>query len=281
MIIMKDWEKVIGIILVVLIIIVLLKFLIEYKSSLNNIDVDCAGQVALSASLTELTKNRASPPIDCPTRVLHIDKNTENPNLKIATHMKKCWDQWQYGDRVLFKQKEGVFCHLCSYIDFEDVQLDNFGNYLSTKVPGKDYSWSTYFQPHSVVDWQDNIINKQLDYDFDTSQDYGVIFVYMKGANKINETFYKLSQSNQAYAEGFVIGGAVGAGVLYMTVCGVLSGGLCLAVVGGGALVTGIATGYFSNYFADELPETAGLIRVIPLTRDEINKTGCLFTPVD
>ena len=126
--------------------------------------------------------------LKCPPSYEKISNTDDNIVKKeIANMMADCF--WKFGgdDKLELFGEDGTYCALCNYIEFKgsakNKQISDFRKFLATEpVPIKyDYniSYAHYFlgRPLSADEYNDMLTGQT---EIDTSNDYGVMFLYSK-----------------------------------------------------------------------------------------------------
>lgn len=278
-------EKPVGIILVMIFGILLLLFIIylsvyKFTSATEEAawKTSCAESVRAHALFGLREGITKKPAITCPIRDVTIDADLDSSRgqlqakKEIAETMKDCWDVFGRGKYDLFTE-EKVFCSVCSVIRFneKDKELSGLASFLlSENVPGQRVTYSDYltnietsqarrligsFSPEQHQQFEGGRLS--------TSNDYGVIFVYAKGDDKISELGRHLTAQTTAGQVGAVISIGVGAGVLIF-----VSG-----PVGWGLAAVGVAASEAITYFfsEDNRPEWMAMLLLREYTREALS----------
>ena len=147
--------------------------------------MDCYSSVAAHA----MDKNVD---INCPREDITIPtKEAIKPML--ADAMYRCWHDFHKGRKDLMIIS-GRYCSVCSFIEFKEKTkepITDFNEYLNkTFIPGKDMTYSQYLEGYAkgklAADVPIPLYTKYKTLlDIDTTKDYGVIFFYAKGDDKI------------------------------------------------------------------------------------------------
>jgi hypothetical protein len=228
--------------------------------------------------------------IRCPTQRIIIEKDLrkeqeqKDAKRKIAESMASCWRTFGEGKLNLF-QDEGLFCVVCSVIEFKNPKTPNlpgFVDYFYTeKMLKSEETYSEYIVGYKKGDmFQAQQVYSVQEDTMDTSKPYAIMFYYPKGQDYIR----KFSETIGASYEGLLIGGGaitLGLGIikvgaaLSMTIIGKPVG---LVVVATGLVVVGVSTaiGWFTTEEADEW---AAFTYILPYERDKA-LANCTFLPV-
>jgi hypothetical protein len=189
----------------------------------------------------------------------------------LAEEMRVCWKEWLKGEEEMFEEDNGIFCHVCSIVDFKhkNKQIEDFRKYLSiTNIPDGSQKYQQYLSaymsmdvsefrskygvseltieqiqdkaegvPVRTLESDEEIPDQFSDVPIDTSKEYATIFLYVKGMDNIEKTlkfFDRVSQHEQVYVVG---GGSiiVGVGILGALKAGGASAAV-LTVTGVGAV---------------------------------------------
>ena len=293
-------------ILVIIALIILLLVVLQAKKLLFDKPfhkAECASQVLASSQLTRLGKGEIAAPITCPTKDEPVPAKASDEEIKarLASDMKECWDTWGRGQYLLFDQ-DGVYCHICSHVTFEDKTktIQGFNQYLvDTTVPGHEITYIDYFNPnyeseqfagtalkidkskYANVRDADAFSNSGVAVwggTFVTSKDYGVLFYYARGEEQINLVITELSKDTidktAGGAKGLVIGGVVGVGAATIA-CGVFTLGTCWVVAGAAGAIAGTTGLLIGVFTADNPPQYAPFVLVRELDETAIKQLDC------
>lgn len=224
--------------------------------------------------------------VDCPTNIVEVKDSSQLVRKeKIAKEMKRCWDIWQKGKPELFKEKEGTFCHVCSFITFKekDKTIGGFTEYLATvNPPLETVSYADYFAGYSTPKSQEYLTEhpvtaetKTLDV-LNTNNDYGVIFVYAKGSEALSRFYTNTLDKSRT---GFFLAGA-GTGVAggFLLIAAASGVGLPVAVVGGAAIavVGGVKLAY-DSIFTTTKAEWASGVFIIEYNTTNLQDLECEY----
>ncbi len=265
-----------------IIIIILLATLITLWTFYNklfkqvgNTDKEICKSSVYAHFLTKVKgKNIFNTKIDCKTQLINIEKkDNEKSKYIISNAMYDCWDQFGEGKLNLFED-ENIYCFVCHHIDFKDKNLiiDDFPEFLATRrIPKGKKTYLQYLTGYKTENSQilgikdfENIPKERID--TSKSNDYAVVFTYIKGKEKIEKFFDQTKK----------IGGGTVAGVGgVLIITGVVSTGVGAVIIGGGVLAL------LSGYFGEADLEWASFIVLRPYNEDMIvNELGCEYAPI-
>ncbi|MEM4259654.1 MAG: hypothetical protein QXG00_00300 [Candidatus Woesearchaeota archaeon] len=224
--------------------------------------------------------------INCPTNIVKINDNSQlNIKSKIANEMRRCWNIWLEGKPEMFKEKDGTFCHVCSFITFKEKNktIEGFTEYLANvNMPNKKITFSDYFAGYStpqsqryLADHPITVEAKKLD-TLNTNNDYGVIFVYAKGSESLSRFYTNtLDKSRLGFFLAGTGAGVVGGFLLLAVASGV---GLPVAVIGGAAVVviSGIKLAYDAIFETTDAEWASGLF-IVEYNTQNIKDLGCEY----
>jgi hypothetical protein len=280
--------------IITLIVIVGIFLVIRSTAKKTIDDAPCAAQILGHSVAVKLTKDLAAPTINCPSRRIAKEVQSEEEGKKlVADQMLQCWDQWGKGKLKLFGEKPLIYCHICSTATVQGVpELGNFGKYLDETPATPTQTYSQYLRGEKSGTFFDKATFPALSEGgalapLRTEKPIAVIFFYAKGQYKIDELRNKLLQPEVAGTSGAVTGAAAAAGSLYaigtvLTATGVGSPfGVVSYVVGG---VIGAGAGSASVLAqATSLRADASVMTVVvarPLDEQDIGRLGCDYAPV-
>jgi hypothetical protein len=235
--------------------------------------------------LTQLSRDFITP-IECPTHMVTIkDKTPAKVKYKLANEMRRCWNIWLEGKQELFKEKEGTFCHVCSYITFTDKtkKITGFAEYLnSMNVPGKEISYADYLNGYTSSYYEQYLKDNPVAQErsalatIDTSKDYGVIFAYAKGGDNAEIFINDILDSGRLKfatggAGGVALGGAVVLGAIFAPISVP-----AIVVIGGVVAVVGGAVVTYEALFSDVDPEWVSGVYFVEYDAQAIQDLGCV-----
>jgi hypothetical protein len=236
-----------------------------------NSDIECASQVQINSAISSTTKEIKSPDIICPTKFITVEETDENAvKKKLADQMLKCWNTWGKGEKMLFGEKEGVYCHVCSMIEVQGVdKVSGFGDYLDNTVAKDGWTYSALLQGRKKGTYfKDDAFKSQASQDIDTTRPMATVFFYAKGKKWYEELRNKVVGQPAAGA----VGGAVAAGVIASST-GV---GLPVGVLMVG---TGSAVGLTASVWGRADSSYMTLVVLRPLTKEDIATLKCDYAP--
>ncbi|MBT7928745.1 hypothetical protein HN682_02340, partial [Candidatus Peregrinibacteria bacterium] len=244
----------------------------------------CEASIKIHTDLIKLGVPARHNEIDCPAKMIEI--NEKNAQFELAESMRKCWNQYGKGNLNMFNG-EGIFCSICNVITVDEpVVVENFVEYLaSAYVPGKrtkylaDMADVQTDKAYALEGYEEAILRDSAleDFTITKQQPYGVIFVQVKGYDKLGK--YVRTATN-------VLGGAavVGTGLLIMkgsTTLNIIPGFGTLAswigyTVGGVLVAGGTVTTIVAEYFNVLNFERYSEVVLRPYTEKTLNETiGC------
>ena len=247
----------------------------------------------------------------CPTRDTKIkedldtEKGKEKAFEQIALDMARCWKNYGKGKLPLFEQ-EGVFCGICSWIEFtdKDKKVPGFSDYLvNTDMPLKALQYEGIKGGISFADYLANYEHPQFkkrynkpDKYYNTTQvaqkddtiltsgdtpQYAVTFLYFRGEDWWDE-FLKMGGATRAggsIAVGHFGAAGTGMALLLLGIPGIGWAGFGITVIGMG--IVGVAATIWSYVSADS-PAQAALVTFRPYDREMFESLHCeeLISPL-
>ncbi len=238
-----------------------------------------------------------SAPIKCPTNLINIEKDVKEEETKdiIAEEIYDCWDKFGEGKLELF-EGNNVYCSICSHIDFENKELviNNFGEYLATRlIPRIDTTQDVTLERPTYIEYLTayktkgyNFI-KQREYgtidddsiDTSNNNEYSVLFVYVKGREKMKNFLYQSKQ--------------FGKGSLYMTTGNVLiSQGVSVSktivgiplgfvMIGSGSFITKRGVKEIKRGLVGIDYDWGAFVLLRPYSKQMIQELGCSYAPAE
>ncbi len=212
---------------------------------------------------------KSKPPIKCPILDVMISdelgnkEGQEKAKKRIAEVMKECWgDIYNNGKYELF-EGEKIFCGACAIIKFDDENqhIGHFTEYLAeTNVPGRQISYLDYFAGYETAQFREFVNDpkvydkgaRRLEEELDSNKEYGVVFVYARGEEKIAEFAQALGTQTVPFAFGLGVaeGGVIATGVIILLGSNPV-GWVSTGIIGTGALVVGFVRGAI-EYFKEK-----------------------------
>ncbi|MBS3113253.1 hypothetical protein J4418_04175 [Candidatus Woesearchaeota archaeon] len=277
-----------GSILIIIIAFIIISFQFNLFDILKSASTDnaCKSSVVLN-SVAKLSGNEFMDEIKCPTRDIKIsDEKKVFPT--VANELYNCWDNFGKGKLDLFKKEKGMYCVICSRIEFTDLEGKKPGlfSYLyKTKLLNQD---KTYYDALFDVNFDtitdaavEELIQTHINKNdnLDLSKPLGIMFLYDKtdiNIGKGESTFWGATT-------GFLAG--VGTNAYLVSIGGVSFLGFTVVptlVLGSGAIITGASLGTYIGYlFGHESSSEwrAGVV-TMPLEQANIDKLGCVNLPV-
>jgi len=286
-----------GTIVKIVLFLLLLSFtgIFLFKSNAFATDViedDCWRQVeakAFSLIFFDEKENEAS--ILCPTKYKTVEAGMTDEEIKdmIAEDTLSCWTDWGRGEKNLFKEEEGIFCHECYHYTFEDKgrRIANMENYLIDKTKNGE-SYLALLSPYRTEDITgiEEEVKRSLPATFptvDTSKDWSLIFKYVKGKDKIIGELQKedaiqgvgvgvgvMSAGIAAYSVGTAVAATESIGII--AVCNLFGGPIgCAVIAGGVASISGVV---IYAYGEDEL-DVFAVTRPVVFDEEGLRNYGC------
>ncbi len=272
--------------LAAVILILWLSFGTDFGSKLeaSMINNKCKADVYAHA-LAKIGRARFSQEFDCPTEEIFV--TTKEPLIikrTVAKAMHNCWETFGYGELDLFED-DGVFCHLCSTIEFEHEQeVQGMLKYLYN---AKGRAGKTYAESMSPVLSRAGVTLDSLGKPLaegdvlDTSQTYTVAFVYARGFG-LDKLLAHYTTKGLSYGVGgtmIVIGlKMTGAGAASaLTGVGTLPG---LVGIAGGVITTigGAAVIAWEEVFGGQEHDRAAYLQLIPFESEALEGLQCKST---
>jgi hypothetical protein len=183
-------KKIVVIIVVVVTLIILIGLLKPILEILFMSVDDAACQQSIRTHMLAASIGGDPPPIECPTNYKTVDEDDpEKINKIFAEEMRKCWNTWGKGEKVIFANEPGyenknmIYCHVCSVLEFENsgIVVEGFADYLKENMaPGTSMSYYTYLKPKAG---EGAIVDDPLAIDprpFNTNNKYAIIFSEQK-----------------------------------------------------------------------------------------------------
>lgn len=221
-------EVLIGIIITVIVAAVIFLFIRGWTWK-GMIDREACHQSVLMRSMPSVIGEsmKASIPLKCKTEDILINFDDEELiKQRIANAMYDCW--WMLGEGNLDFFSEGFWkgkasigfgksaCVVCSTIKFNDniknkISSVDVNDYLqNTKIYGKDVTYLEYFADQKDAKLE---IGAKVA-DIDTSKEYAVFYMGIKGGDIIEVIKKDASQTGQILAGSFFLAGPQATGKL-------------------------------------------------------------------
>lgn len=233
-------------------------------------DVSCITQIKTHRTIASITNEYTLTGITCPTKHIALaDPSQERAKQVVADEMVRCARMWERGNATLFKDDEGVFCHICSMIEISpEMEIEGFPQYL---VENDHIDFLTGVRKGHYFDdqeFRDHALDRM-----ETGDSLAVIFYYWKG-----QTFMERMAKNTF---GDPVFGLVAGTLVLGTAAAALpvTGAVGALVTATGAAAGGSIGGIASLLVRPE-SSTAAAVHVRPLTTDAIDEIGCVYAPV-
>ncbi|MGM5487853.1 MAG: hypothetical protein ACQESG_02800 [Nanobdellota archaeon] len=263
----------------VLVLVVLMAFIgkLFHDQDQDNKDKMCRSSVR-TMELLHIKGAQLDPQeLKCPTKEVEITAKRESDIKKaIAEEMVTCWDNFHQGTPELF-EKPQVYCSVCAILDFkQETKIKDFSTYLG-KTKYNEVTYMDYLMNYETSNAgtyiQDSEVQKIDDKVIDTSNDYSIIFVYVKGTSTIQGWMRETGKGTLSTIVGVGTGAMVG-GIIFMATP---SGWITTLIAGSAALVTG---GYSSldTYFSGEEAHVA-MILLREHTGESFKELRCDYYP--
>jgi len=269
-----------GFVLLVVVLVVSLSLLFIFRDNFfqKEDDTSCISQIKAHLATVALSKEKVSLKINCPTKRVDIETEEQEEARKvIADEMKRCWTMWQQGEKKLFGEKEGLYCHVCTMITIQGVsEVNGLQEYLNTHKATKTQTYSEYLIGKKGGDYFNEAVqaeNAQLV--IRTDKSLGVIFYYAKGQEWYNMLRNKVvGEPAVGTAAGVASGLFIAGAIVSATGVGIPVG---IVIFTAGAAV-GAAGGFFASLAAREDSDYFSFIAVRQLTEDDAGSFGCQYS---
>jgi len=223
--------------------------------------------------------------VKCPAKLLTITEKEDNKIKRtLADEMAECWEIFGGGKSELFDE-EGVYCAVCSVVDFKDKnkKIGGFSEYLlktnmrspRNKLVYADYL-SVYKTPNAEKYAEDILSKGGADTTIDTSNTYSTLFIYAKGKDAISDLKDALGGTGKAVAITGLAGGAAGGAIAVF-----LLGSNPVGWVTAGFIVVGAGAFSLYTYFSGEPPEWMALTTLTEYSEQELDRYKCKILPVE
>ncbi len=250
----------------------------------------CAQQIKLSSQIATASKGDYAIEIDCPTKEVTISGNENEQKHQLAQDMVACHELWVQ-EGLLFDE-DGVYCHVCSFIEFEDSgELEGFSEFMNT-VPED----TPYLQQIAPIKTED-LATQPVVADVINRDDLrATVFLYARGEEEIKFLDQRLF-SQDALERPLVAGGAVTAGyiglkygghVVIKRTIGLAAGATCGAfsfgigavpcAIGATALVEGtflLSSLLGADYWVNDPPQFASFVVQDEWRPEVVEQLGC------
>lgn len=273
----------------------------------------CKSSIQLASASKQTQLISKTPNLDCKTDYINISSG-QDYERETAEALYKCSDQWWQGKDLLLFEDEGIYCQICSIINYtDDIKITDFDLYLANEklTKGINKGKLTYQQyltgyESSYADWEVDQYYEvrsqgQTSVNLDGNNDYAVIFLYAKGDDSVKKYISSIAAvagstavatgtytayTGVAYAAGYfaTVEGGVIATVLSAPVATsaalgvsttVATGGLVLIVAGIGAVALAVS----NNYLTDQAAYMSQVV-LREYSTDALQSLGCTHLPV-
>ncbi|MFW6311947.1 MAG: hypothetical protein ACOC1K_06910 [Nanoarchaeota archaeon] len=285
-------------IIIMLVLSIVLVFVNKWQDATNDAAraTNCKASVKANAALhlkgVELSKRINE--VNCPTQEIVIEKKTEDEEIKriIADSMAECWDMYGEGKLELFGD-EGIYCAVCSYIEFEekDKEIEGFYEYLQKqKMSNSKLTYQEFLQGYETEIIKEDLENLDTS-EFDnladtttlsTNQNLSTIFLYAKGEKYYKQVYERLMTPSGAMTVGMgsvsLVSGGIAAGLAIIG-----SGGSILVLATGAAIISGIVavgSAVYNYFFTDGVnAQWMSFVVLKEYNQNELEKLGCTYAP--
>jgi hypothetical protein len=269
--------------IMVVVILVGIMFYLRFGSLLGKgVEAQCATEVLSHAQVVKLSKETIAPKILCPTNMITVTPDDQDDARKVlADEMANCWETWGEGKMVLFENEKGVFCHVCSSIQFNDIgAIEGLPAYLDAEEHKKDVTYAQYL--HGVEEgtfFDGEEFQKPSAKRIPTDRPIAVIFVYSKDQDVLKTVKNWFTSSIAPGAAGGIVVGYGGAALLTKAaaVVGVTLGAKAIAT----GIVVGTISGAVYSYTVRETMDYMAFVVVRPTKPEDIQSLGCTYLPTE
>lgn len=251
----------------------------------------CAQQIKLSSQLSTTTKGDYATEIDCPTKEVTISGSDEEQKHQLAKDMVACHELWAQDSELLF-DKDAVYCHVCSFIEFEDSgELEGLSEFMQNNPEG-----TSYLNQIAPIKTEDLAQQTEIADSIDRDQLRATIFLYARGEEPItflDQALFSKDALDRPLASGTALAAGTfalkngGHFVIRRTVglaagaaCGAFSFGLGAVPCAVGA--TFIVEGTFmaasvlgADYWANDPPQYAAFVVQDEWRPEVVRELGC------
>lgn len=184
-----------------------------------------------------------------------------------------------------------TFCVVRDRISFKekDIKINDFGTYLAkTNIPGKKLTYTDFcsgFKTERAGVFAKNEIEQLQSMPIDTSKEYAIMFVYIKGEEELREFMSAAFGTSKTHIIQYIGAGLmVGSGILIYTGYGAILGVPMLVlgnIFAGGTAVFGFAgvLSYFTS--PDVKMEWASFFLIREFDEQELKKLPCDYLPAE
>lgn len=254
----------------------------------DSVDKQICKQAVRSMAMTKVkgqdtlqlfNKRNSQSDVKCPIFYKEISPPSKDAlKSKMAEFMYDSWDMMGEGRLELFSaEDQETYCILTHHIGFKDKTKDmgkvsGFVDYLSSeKIPDDNLSYFEYlhcyntnYNPQSI-----DKFNPELDV-IDTSQDYGIMFVYSK-----KEHLHKVWSGFEGLKAGTILGG-IGAVLMLFPEPTITKAAGGAFLIGAGA-IGGSALGYSQG--SDTSADWSACVVLFPYNEEYLSKFECTYMP--
>ncbi len=256
----------------------------------------CASSVRAHA-LYGFSSVAQRPPISCPpldvtiTAKLTTERGQQEAKKRLADAMYDCWHTiYRDGTYDLF-EGETVYCAPCAIVRFTDTHsyLRGFSTYLAeTAAPGRGISYLDVFAGYEAPHFKELVndpalYNKKdphLEKQIDSTDTYGVVFIYVKGQRTLEEWASALGTKPAVlqFTSGVIEGGALVTGVILFLGSNPV-GWLSLGAIATGSLIVGGARALV-EVFREKPQAWLATINLVEWHEGALQELGCRDLPV-